>query len=60
MHWRKIHHTRNDAGGEVRTKPVLTQPMPAPNQRTPTQAKRTESHIVDAPTMRDNSGEPEM
>jgi hypothetical protein len=34
--------------------------MPAPNQRTPTQAKKTESHIVDAPTMRDNSGEPEM
>jgi hypothetical protein len=34
--------------------------MPAPNQPTPTQAKKTERHIVDAPTMRDNSGEPEM
>src|SRR5215208_4730224 len=25
--------------------------MPASNQRTPTQARKTESHIVDAPTM---------
>jgi hypothetical protein len=51
MRWRKIHQTRNEAGAEVMTKPVQTQPMPASNQRTPTQAKRTESHNVDAPTM---------
>src|SRR5919107_4721544 len=49
--WRKIHHNRDDAGAEVRTKPAQTQPMPASNQRTPTQARKTESHIVDAPTM---------
>jgi hypothetical protein len=40
-----------NAGAEVRTKPVQTQPMPASNQRTPTQARKTESHIFDAPTM---------
>src|SRR5215208_5539100 len=51
MRWRKIHHVRIDAGAEVRTKPVQTQPMPASNQRTPTQARKTDSHIVDAPTM---------
>ena len=43
--------TRIDAGAEVSTKPVQTQPMPASNQRTPIHARRTESHIVDAPTM---------
>src|SRR5215208_27802 len=51
MRCRKIHQTRIEAGTEVSTKPVQTHPMPASNQRTPTQARNTDSHIVDAPTM---------